>query len=117
MPKLRRSDITVTDEAVVRRATKAAALGNAMEWYDFGIYSCLASTIGKVFFPSGSDTAQLISSFATFSVAFLVRPLGAMVFGPFGDKIGRRSILAITVIMMAVGTFAIGLIPSHARPC
>ncbi|MEV8556828.1 glycine betaine/L-proline transporter ProP [Streptomyces sp. NPDC051917] len=113
-PKLRRSDITVTDEAVVRRATKAAALGNAMEWYDFGIYSYLASTIGKVFFPSGSDTAQLISSFATFSVAFLVRPLGAMVFGPLGDKIGRRSILAITVIMMAVGTFAIGLIPSHA---
>lgn len=50
-PKLRRSDITVTDEAVVKRATKAAALGNAMEWYDFGIYSYLVSTIGKVFFP------------------------------------------------------------------
>jgi MFS transporter, MHS family, proline/betaine transporter len=112
-PKLRRSDITVTDEAVVKRATKAAALGNAMEWYDFGIFSYLAATIGKVFFPSGSDTAQLLSSFATFAVAFLVRPLGAMVFGPLGDKIGRRSVLAVTMIMMAVGTFAIGLIPSH----
>jgi MHS family proline/betaine transporter-like MFS transporter len=65
-PKLRRSDITVTDEAAVKRATKAAALGNAMEWYDFGIYSYLASTIGRVFFPSGNDTAQLLSSFATF---------------------------------------------------
>ncbi len=73
-PKLRRSDITVTDDAAVKRATKAAALGNAMEWYDFGIYSYLAVTIGKVFFPSGSDTAQLLSSFATFAVAFLVRP-------------------------------------------
>ncbi|MBC2865064.1 glycine betaine/L-proline transporter ProP [Streptomyces mexicanus] len=113
-PKLRRSDITVTDEAAVKRATKAAALGNAMEWYDFGIYSYLASTLGKVFFPSGSDTAQLLSSFATFAVAFLVRPVGGMVFGPLGDKVGRKRILSLTMIMMAVGTFAIGVIPSHA---
>ncbi|MFJ8330500.1 glycine betaine/L-proline transporter ProP [Streptomyces sp. NPDC094437] len=113
-PKLRRTDITVTDEAAVKRATKAAALGNAMEWYDFGIYSYLAATIGKVFFPSGNDTAQLLSSFATFAVAFLVRPVGGMVFGPLGDKVGRKQILSITMIMMAVGTFAIGLIPSHA---
>ncbi|MDI1456313.1 glycine betaine/L-proline transporter ProP [Streptomyces sp. ATE26] len=112
-PKLRRSDITVTDEAAVRRATKAAALGNAMEWYDFGIYSYLASTIGQVFFPSASGTAQLLSTFATFAVAFLVRPVGGMVFGPLGDKLGRKRILAATMIMMAVGTFAIGLIPSH----
>ncbi|MEU1463269.1 glycine betaine/L-proline transporter ProP [Streptomyces sp. NPDC005727] len=112
-PKLRRSDITVTDEAAVKRATKAAALGNAMEWYDFGIYSYLASTIGEVFFPSASGTAQLLSSFATFAVAFLVRPIGGMVFGPLGDKLGRKRILAATMIMMAVGTFAIGLIPSH----
>ncbi|MEU2554870.1 glycine betaine/L-proline transporter ProP [Streptomyces sp. NPDC013313] len=112
-PKLRRSDITVTDEAAVRRATKAAALGNAMEWYDFGIYSYLASTIGQVFFPSASGTAQLLSTFATFAVAFLVRPIGGMVFGPLGDKLGRKRILAATMIMMAVGTFAIGLIPSH----
>ncbi|AZS83087.1 proline/glycine betaine transporter ProP [Streptomyces griseoviridis] len=113
-PRLRRTDITVTDEAAVKRATKAAALGNAMEWYDFGIYSYLAATIGKVFFPSGNDTAQLLSSFATFAVAFLVRPLGGMVFGPLGDKVGRKRILSITMIMMAVGTFAIGLIPPHA---
>ncbi|MGV9421907.1 glycine betaine/L-proline transporter ProP [Streptomyces sp. NPDC003674] len=112
-PKLRRSDITVTDEAAVKRATKAAALGNAMEWYDFGIYSYLASTIGQVFFPSASGTAQLLSTFATFAVAFLVRPVGGMVFGPLGDKLGRKRILAATMIMMAVGTFAIGLIPSH----
>jgi MHS family proline/betaine transporter-like MFS transporter len=113
-PKLRRTDITVTDEATVRRAVKAASLGNAMEWFDFGIYSYLAVTIGHVFFPSGNDTVQLLSSFATFAVAFLVRPLGGMVFGPLGDKIGRKKVLAATMIMMAIGTGAIGLIPSYA---
>ncbi|MEU1015942.1 glycine betaine/L-proline transporter ProP [Streptomyces sp. NPDC005898] len=113
-PPLRRTDITVTDEAAVKRAVKAASLGNAMEWFDFGIYSYLAVTIGHVFFPSGNDTVQLVSSFATFAVSFLVRPIGGMVFGPMGDKIGRKKVLALTMIMMAVGTLAIGLIPSYA---
>ncbi|GAA1533878.1 MFS transporter [Streptomyces albidochromogenes] len=113
-PPLRRSDITVTDEAAVKRAVKAASLGNAMEWFDFGIYSYLAVTIGHVFFPPGNDTAQLLSSFATFAVAFLVRPIGGMVFGPMGDRLGRKKVLALTMILMAVGTFAIGLIPSYA---
>ncbi|MFG2455306.1 glycine betaine/L-proline transporter ProP [Streptomyces sp. NPDC048512] len=113
-PPLRRTDITVTDEAAVKRAVKAASLGNAMEWFDFGIYSYLAVTIGRVFFPSGNGTVQLLSSFATFAVSFLVRPLGGMVFGPMGDRIGRKKVLAVTMIMMAVGTFAIGLIPSYA---
>ncbi|MEV6575893.1 glycine betaine/L-proline transporter ProP [Streptomyces sp. NPDC051577] len=112
-PRLRRTDITVTDEQAVKRAVKAASLGNAMEWFDFGIYSYLAVTLGHVFFPSGNDTTQLLSSFATFAVAFLVRPLGGMFFGPMGDRLGRKRILALTMIMMAVGTFAIGLIPSH----
>lgn len=113
-PKLRRTDITITDDQAVKRAVKAASLGNAMEWFDFGIYSYLAATLGHVFFPSGNDTTQLLSSFATFAVAFLVRPLGGMFFGPMGDKIGRKKVLALTMIMMAIGTFAIGLIPSHA---
>ncbi|MFD9867148.1 glycine betaine/L-proline transporter ProP [Streptomyces niveus] len=112
-PPLRRSDVTVTDEAAVRRAVKAASLGNAMEWFDFGIYSYLAVTIGHVFFPSGNDTVQLLSSFATFAVAFLVRPLGGMFFGPLGDRIGRKKVLAMTMIMMAIGTGTIGLIPSY----
>ncbi|MBC3985342.1 MFS transporter [Streptomyces buecherae] len=113
-PKLRRTDITVTDEKTVRRAVKAASLGNAMEWFDFGIYSYLAVTIGHVFFPSGNDTMQLLSSFATFAVAFLVRPLGGLYFGPLGDRVGRKKVLALTMILMALGTFCIGLIPSYA---
>ncbi|WP_345618580.1 MFS transporter [Streptomyces ziwulingensis] len=113
-PRLRRSDITVTDERAVKRAVKAASLGNAMEWFDFGIYAYLAGTIGRVFFPSGSDTVQLLSSFATFAVAFLVRPVGGMVFGPMGDRVGRKKVLALTMILMAIGTFAIGLLPTYA---
>ncbi|MEU3095268.1 MFS transporter [Streptomyces sp. NPDC006967] len=113
-PRLRRSDITVTDERAVRRAVKAASLGNAMEWFDFGIYAYLAGTIGRVFFPSGSDTVQLLSSFAAFAVAFLVRPLGGMVFGPMGDRVGRKKVLALTMILMAIGTAAIGMLPSYA---
>ncbi|MFG2118263.1 glycine betaine/L-proline transporter ProP [Streptomyces sp. NPDC048710] len=108
------ADVTVTDPALVRRAVKAAALGNAMEWFDFGVYSYIAVTLGKVFFPSGNPTAQLLSTFGAFAAAFLVRPLGGMVFGPLGDRVGRQKVLALTMIMMAAGTFAIGLIPSYA---
>ncbi|MDQ0713045.1 MHS family proline/betaine transporter-like MFS transporter [Streptomyces luteogriseus] len=112
--KAKAPDPTVTDPALVRRAVKAAALGNAMEWFDFGVYSYIAVTLGKVFFPSGNPTAQLLSTFGAFAAAFLVRPLGGMVFGPLGDRVGRQKVLALTMIMMAAGTFAIGLIPSYA---
>ncbi|MDJ1133253.1 MFS transporter [Streptomyces iconiensis] len=110
-PRIRRSDITVTDEKTVRRATKAAAVGNAMEWFDFGIYAYLAVTIGKVFFPAGST--QLLASFTAFAASFLVRPLGGLFFGPLGDRIGRKKVLALTMMLMAAGTFCIGLIPSY----
>ncbi|CAM5509440.1 Proline/betaine transporter [Streptomyces alboniger] len=99
---------------MVERAVKAAALGNAMEWFDFGVYGCIAVALGKVFFPSGNPTAQLLSTFGAFAAAFLIRPLGGMVFGPLGDRVGRQKVLALTMIMMAAGTFAIGLIPSYA---
>ncbi|WP_436845763.1 glycine betaine/L-proline transporter ProP [Streptomyces tibetensis] len=112
--KAKTPDPTVTDPALVKRAVKAAALGNAMEWFDFGVYSYIAVTLGKVFFPSGNPTAQLLSTFGAFAAAFLVRPLGGMIFGPLGDRVGRQKVLALTMIMMAAGTFAIGLIPSYA---
>ncbi|MFG2137609.1 glycine betaine/L-proline transporter ProP [Streptomyces sp. NPDC048650] len=112
--ELTAEEVTVVDPAMVKRAVSAAALGNAMEWFDFGVYSYIAVTLGHVFFPSGNPTAQLLSTFGAFAAAFLVRPIGGMVFGPLGDRIGRQKILAITMIMMAAGTFAIGLIPSYA---
>lgn len=108
-------DITIVDNSMLKRAVGAAALGNAMEWFDFGVYSYLAVTIGKVFFPGGSAAAQLLATFGAFAAAFLVRPLGGLFFGPLGDKIGRQKVLAITMIMMSIGTFCIGLIPSYER--
>ncbi|MGP3975464.1 MFS transporter [Streptomyces sp. 8N114] len=110
--EVRSSDITVTDEATVKRATRAAAVGNAMEWFDFGIYAYLAVTIGKVFFP-GDGSTQLLASFTAFAASFLIRPLGGMVFGPLGDRLGRKQVLALTMVLMAAGTFCIGLIPSY----
>ncbi len=106
-------DITIVDNRLLKRAVGAMALGNAMEWFDFGVYSYIAVTLGKVFFPSSNPSAQLIATFGTFAAAFLVRPIGGMVFGPLGDRIGRQRVLAMTMIMMACGTFAIGLIPSY----
>lgn len=106
-------DITVVDPDVAKRAVVATALGNAMEWFDFGIYSYLAVTIGKVFFPELTGSLQLIYAFATFAVAFLVRPLGGVIFGMLGDRWGRKRVLAITLILMAVSTLSIGLIPGY----
>ena len=106
-------DVCVTDNASVKRAVKATMLGNAMEWFDFGVYAYLATTIGKVFFPEASGSAQLLSTFAIFAAAFIVRPLGGLFFGPLGDRIGRKKVLATTIILMAGSTFAIGLIPSY----
>ncbi|GCD39795.1 MFS transporter [Streptomyces chrestomyceticus JCM 4735] len=106
-------EVTVTPGPQVRRAVTAAALGNMMEWFDFGVYAYLAATMGKVFFPSSSPGAQLVSTFATFAAAFLVRPLGGLVFGPLGDRIGRQRVLAATMIMMAISTFAVGFLPGY----
>ncbi|WP_078901763.1 MFS transporter [Actinacidiphila yeochonensis] len=106
-------DVAVADLPKVRIAVGAAALGNTMEWFDFGVYAYLAGTLGKVFFPSGSSGTQVVSTFATFAAAFLVRPLGGFVFGPLGDRIGRQKVLAITMIMMAAGTLAVGVLPSY----
>ncbi|MBB3226720.1 MHS family proline/betaine transporter-like MFS transporter [Luteibacter sp. Sphag1AF] len=111
---LQPDDLTIVDQSMLKRAVGAAALGNAMEWFDFGVYGYIAVTLGHVFFPGSSPTAQIIATFATFTVAFLVRPIGGAVFGPLGDRYGRQKVLAATMIMMAAGTFAIGLIPSYA---
>lgn len=106
-------DVSVSDRPQVRRAVTAAALGNTMEWFDFGVYAYLAGTMGKVFFPASSPGVQVVSAFATFAAAFLVRPLGGLVFGPLGDRVGRQKVLAATMIMMAASTFAVGFLPSY----
>ncbi|KAB7699381.1 glycine betaine/L-proline transporter ProP [Plesiomonas shigelloides] len=106
-------DITIIDDAKLKKAITAAALGNAMEWFDFGVYGFVAYALGQIFFPSATPGVQVIAALATFSVPFLVRPLGGIFFGALGDKYGRQKILAITIIIMAISTFCIGLIPSY----
>ena len=102
-----------TDPAAVRKAVRGAAIGNTVEWYDFAIYSTLATYIADKFFPSGDETAALLSTFAVFAAAFFMRPLGGFFFGPLGDRIGRQRVLALVILLMSGSTFVIGLVPSY----
>jgi MHS family proline/betaine transporter-like MFS transporter len=95
-------------------AIGAAVLGNMLEWFDFAIYSYVATIIAKHFFPAGDDVAALLATFAVFGLGFVIRPLGALVVGRIGDLKGRKITLVITIFLMAVGTIMIGLIPSYA---
>jgi MHS family proline/betaine transporter-like MFS transporter len=106
-------EITVTKPDVIKRAIGAAAIGNVTEWYDFGVYGYLATTMEKVFFPNLSGVIGGVLTAGLFAVAFLIRPFGGMFFGPLSDRIGRNKVLAVTMIMMALGTFCIGLVPSY----
>lgn len=101
------------DPAAVRKAVRGAAIGNTVEWYDFAIYSTLATYIADQFFPSGDETAALLSTFAVFAAAFFMRPLGGFFFGPLGDRIGRQRVLALVILLMSGSTFIIGLVPSY----
>ncbi|HBC81056.1 MAG TPA: proline/glycine betaine transporter ProP [Escherichia sp.] len=106
-------DVTIIDDGKLRKAITAASLGNAMEWFDFGVYGFVAYALGKVFFPDANPSVQMIAALGTFSVPFLIRPLGGLFFGMLGDKYGRQKILAITIVIMSISTFCIGLIPSY----
>jgi MHS family proline/betaine transporter-like MFS transporter len=98
-----------------RKAVVAAAIGNVLEWYDFGVYIFFAGTIAQNFFPKGNSAAALLSSFAVFGVGFLMRPLGGIVIGRFGDTHGRRAALTLTIFAMAFGTVMVGVLPTYAR--
>jgi MHS family proline/betaine transporter-like MFS transporter len=102
------------DAATMRRAIIACAIGQVFEIFDFVIYGFFAVAIGRAFFPSSDPIASLLASFATFAVGFLMRPVGAMVIGWYGDRVGRRKALVITVGLMALATGCTGLIPSYA---
>lgn len=103
--------VTVTEPKVIKRAISAAAIGNVTEWYDFGVYSYMAVTMKLVFFPETEGILGNILVAGLFAVSFLVRPLGGLFFGPLSDRIGRNKVLAITMLMMALGTFLIGCLP------
>ncbi|WP_291279533.1 MFS transporter [Galactobacter sp.] len=106
-------EITRVPKSVLHKAIAASAMGNAVEWFDYGVYAIASTYIAHNFFPGDADKATL-AVMATFAVSFLVRPLGGMVLGPLGDKVGRKVVLAMTIILMAGSTFCIGILPTHA---
>lgn len=98
-----------------RRVLGASLVGTAVEFYDFYIYATAASLVfGPLFFPSASSSAQLLAAYASFALAFFARPAGALVFGHFGDRIGRKSTLVASLIAMGGSTFAIAFLPDYA---
>jgi MFS transporter, MHS family, shikimate and dehydroshikimate transport protein len=103
-----------TDANIVRVAL-ASLIGTTIEWYDFYLYGTAAAlAFNTLFFPTFSSTAGMLAAFATFWVGFGARPIGGMVFGHFGDRIGRKSMLVVTLLLMGVATFLIGVLPTYA---
>jgi MHS family proline/betaine transporter-like MFS transporter len=103
------------EAATAKKAVTAGAIGNFVEWYDYSVYGFFATVIASQFFPSEDRVASLLATFAVFAVAFFMRPVGAFVFGHYGDTIGRRNTLAAAVIMMGIATLMIGVLPSYAQ--
>jgi MHS family shikimate/dehydroshikimate transporter-like MFS transporter len=106
---------TTSDTSRIRPVITASVVGTIIEWYDFFIYGTAAALVfGQLFFPSGSSLAGTMAAFATYAVGFAVRPLGGAVFGHFGDKLGRKTILIATLVIMGVTTMLIGVLPTYA---
>lgn len=106
--------ITAPTPAQRRRAATLATLGNVLEWYDFTVYGFLAVYIAATFFPSDDHVASLLAAFAVFAVGFIARPLGALILGPLVDKRGRKSVMLVSMMMMALGSLLVGVAPSYA---
>ena len=102
----------------ITRKIVAALIGSALEWYDFSLYGVTAALVfAPLFFPTFSPVAGTLAAFATYAVGFLARPLGGIVFSHYGDRIGRKPVLAATLIVMGVSTCLMGLLPNPAsRP-
>jgi MFS family permease len=99
----------------LRRAVLASTVGTAIEWYDFLLYSSGTGLVfAKLFFPQSVPLVGTLQAFAIYFVGFLARPIGAAIFGHYGDRVGRKSTLIVTLIVMGVATFLVGLVPSYA---
>src|SRR5262245_53874919 len=98
----------------VARVVAASFVGTAIEWYDFFLYGTAAALVfNRLFFPTADPTAGTMAAFATYAVGFLARPLGGVVFGHYGDRVGRKSALVATLMLVGLSTFAIGLLPTY----
>lgn len=99
--------------SMVRKVVIASVLGNAFEWFDFAIYGLFTVIISKLYFPTGDEVVSILLALGTFGVAFAVRPLGGLLLGMYGDRVGRKKALSLTIGLMALGTGLIGVIPTY----
>ena len=100
----------------LKRIVASSVIGTAVEWYDFLIYGTASALVfNKLFFPLSDPALGTIAAFGTYAVGYLARPLGAAVFGHFGDRVGRKAMLAITIIITGLGTFLVGLLPTYDK--
>jgi MHS family proline/betaine transporter-like MFS transporter len=98
----------------LRRLIVAATIGNVFEWFDFVVYGFFAVTIAEVFFPAGNPTASLLITFGAFGLAYIVRPLGAIVVGGYTDRAGRKAGLLLSMALMMIGTTLMAVTPGYA---
>ncbi|UZF46627.1 MFS transporter [Rhodococcus rhodochrous] len=104
------------DIAQLRKVTLSSLLGTTIEYYDFLLYSTMAALVfGDLFFPSSNSAVSTIAAFGTLAAGYVARPLGGLVFGHFGDRLGRKSMLVITMVMMGIASFAIGILPTYEQ--
>src|SRR5262245_36435776 len=100
----------------LRRAVVASTIGTAIEWYDFFLYSVVTGLVfAKLFFPESDRLTGTLNAFGIYFVGFLARPVGAAIFGHYGDRIGRKSTLIITLMLMGIATFLVALVPTYEQ--
>ncbi len=98
----------------LQKSVVAGSIGVLVHWFDWAVYAYMATTIAAVFFPESDATAGLLATFAVFAVSFLVRPVGAIIFGRLGDRIGRKHTLSLVILAMAIATLVLGILPTYA---
>jgi MHS family shikimate/dehydroshikimate transporter-like MFS transporter len=109
-------EVTTARTVEMKRIVLSSIIGTAVEWYDFLIYGIASALVfNKLFFPLSDPALGTIAAFGTYGVGFFARPLGAAIFGHFGDRVGRKAMLAITIVIMGLGTFLIGLLPTYGQ--
>src|SRR5205085_8543650 len=105
---------TALQPTPIGRVALASFVGTSIEWYDFFLYGTAAALVfNQLFFPTLDPLAGTMAAFATYAVGFFARPLGGIVFGHFGDRMGRKSMLVTTLMLMGVATFLIGMLPTY----
>jgi MHS family shikimate/dehydroshikimate transporter-like MFS transporter len=108
--------MSTNNEQTIRRVVTSALVGATIEWYDFFLYGVVAGIVfNKLYFPAADPVVSTLLAYTTFAVGFVTRPLGGVIFGHFGDRIGRKTMLVMTLMIMGIATFLIGLVPTYAQ--